>query len=114
MIASVHRRLTPLERVMWTLGQSFPIAVTVTAQVQGRCTPERMRDAIGAVRQRHPMLAVRVAGGRLVDGPEPSFRVASGDWAEVVEEELQERFDAEIGPLTRFVMIETESGFDLL
>lgn len=99
---------------MWTLGQSFPIAVAVTAQVQGRCTQERMREAIGAVRQRHPMLSAKVAAGRLVDGPGPSFRVASGNWAEIVEQELEEPFDAEIGPLTRFVMIETESGFDLV
>jgi hypothetical protein len=99
---------------MWTLGQSFPIAVAVTAQIQGRCTPERMREAIGAVRQRHPMLSVRVVAGRLVDGPGPSFRVATGDWAEVVQDELDDWFDAATGPLTRFVMLETESGFDLV
>jgi hypothetical protein len=49
-----------------------------------------------------------------VDGPGPSFRVASGDWAELVQSELDEWFDAATGPLTRFVMIETESGFDLV
>ena len=98
------RRLTPIERVMWTLGERVPVAVAVTARVPGLSDPEVLRKAIADVRRRHPMLGLAVARGRAGtwDGPELPLRVGTGGWVTEVEAELRRPFQD--GPLTRFVL----------
>ena len=105
---------------MWTLGEAVPAAFAVTARIRGRCGHERLRDAVGHVRRRHPMLAVRVTDIGLTsawittqDVPEPPLRIAEGHWEQVVAEELGTPFDASAGPPARFVVIDHGDFFDL-
>lgn len=124
-IQNVRRRLSPTERFMWAAGETLPVNFTTTGRVQGRVTPDRLRVALAAVRRRHPLLGVRIAGpGRwqawltTEDVPDPELRVIRADssdtWARVVEEELRRRFDTTAGPLVRFVLVDAGDSFDLV
>lgn len=117
----MRRRLTHLERIMWTLGQSFPVGIGASARVRGRCTEEDLRSAIKAVSVQHAMLRARVGDAGVMiawltdDGAEPTLRVvAEGDWNSELEAEVQQPFDTDNGPLARFVMVEGTGCFDLL
>jgi hypothetical protein len=121
----VRRRLSPTERFLWAAGESLPVNFAATGRIQGRVTPNRLREALAAVRRRHPLLGVRIVGqGRwrawltTDDVPDPELRVIRADtpgcWARVVEEELQRRFDPATGPLARFVLVEAGDCFDLV
>lgn len=115
----MRRRLTPIERVMWTLERTGPVAIALTARIRGRCPHAGLRAALDSVRRRHPMLAVRVTGiGPMnawittEDVPRLPLRIAGGR-GDAVAEELREPFDATAGPLTRFVLVEHADCFDL-
>ncbi|MEU5703906.1 condensation domain-containing protein [Streptomyces aurantiacus] len=119
------RRLCAYERFVWAAGRTLPFNVAVIAQLHGRAEPRRLRAALAAVRRRHPLLAVRVAGPgrwrawlttenvadlelRLVKATAPD------SWARVVEEELQRPFDTAAGPLARFVLVDAGDSFGLI
>lgn len=121
----MRRRLSPTERFMWAAGEALPVNIAVTGRIAGRTTPDLLREALSAVRQRHPLLAARIADpGRwqawlTTDGvPDPELRVVEATtpdgWAHTVEEELQRPFDVRTGPLTRFVMVDAGDSFDLV
>ena len=116
----MRRRLTPIERIMWTLGERTPVAGAVSARIRGRRTHDELRAALEAVRRRHPMLAIRVTGAGPMnawittdDVPELPLTVAEPPWEAAVAAELRKPFDAATGPLTRFVVVESDDFFDL-
>lgn len=125
---TVRRRLSPTERLVWAAGEVLPVNFAVTARVTGRAHPGRIRDALAAVRRRHPLLGVRLdAPGRWQawltsdDVPDPGLRIVTATspdtWTQVVEQELQRPFDTTTGPLARFVLLDHgDSGdsFDLV
>ncbi|MFC5724259.1 condensation domain-containing protein [Streptomyces gamaensis] len=120
----MRRRLSPYEHAVWAAGEVLPVTIAATARVHGRTTPGRLRWALAALRERHPLLAVRVLPGRLRgrltdegvgDLPLRVVRSTAADtWERVVREELQEPFDTWTGPLARFVLVDAGDTFDLI
>ncbi|MGK5547607.1 condensation domain-containing protein [Streptomyces sp. URMC 127] len=122
---TVRRRLSPYERAVWAAGEALPATVAVAVHVEGTTTPGRLRDAVAAVRARHPLLGARVersgpwhAWFTTQGVPETPLRVvyplAGRTVARVLEEELQRPFSTADGPLARFALVDGGDSFDLV
>ncbi|MEV4927874.1 condensation domain-containing protein [Streptomyces roseoverticillatus] len=122
---TVRRPLSPYERAVWAAGEALPANVAAAAHVEGATTPGRLRDAVAAVRARHPLLGSRVERGgpwrawfTTRGVPETPLRVeypvAGRTVARVLEEELQRPFSTADGPLARFVIVDGGDSFDLI
>ncbi len=98
-----------------------PFNVVMAARITGALAPDAVRGAVQRLRERHPLLAARVAfdsegGARfLTEGvPAVPLRVVEADgqrgpsdprWLDEVMRECRTSFDLETGPLSRFVII---------
>ncbi|WP_058043391.1 condensation domain-containing protein [Streptomyces roseifaciens] len=122
---TVRRRLSPYERVVWAAGEALPATVVAAVHVEGTTTPARLRRALAAVRDRHPLVGARVertgpwrAWLTTRDVPETPLRVVGAGsgrpLTRVMEEELQRPFTPGTGPLARFVLVDGGTSFDLL
>ncbi|MFD7917490.1 short-chain dehydrogenase [Streptomyces sp. NPDC059752] len=121
--SSVHRELSPLERLYWIADRTSPLNVIARARVHGHLPPSLHRSALDTLQLRHPLLRVAIADdgtgahpafvpldGRQIplrfahvppDDPMPDTR-----WEhEVNDRELVESVDWRAGPLLRAVVI---------
>ncbi|TWT94454.1 condensation domain-containing protein [Stieleria varia] len=107
------RPLSPFENVFWRLTSYAQICVSAIAHVQGTISETLLRNALDLVRDRHPLLRVRIEttndgpAFRTDNVPEIPLRVVQCDseqWTAVVEEEINTPFPLDIGPLFRCVL----------
>jgi hypothetical protein len=127
----MDRCLSPFERFVWAVDTIRTINMALAARVSGPVTPQLLREAIAAVRLRHPLLGVRLVERGpwrtrfVTEGvPDPELRVASTpthpsdrDHAleAALQTELRRCFDPRTGPLARFLMLDAGDGsFDLV
>jgi NRPS condensation-like uncharacterized protein len=114
-----------MERAMWLGGQIVPMNFAMMARIGGDFSVEQLHAALARVRERHPLVAVRVAvdeveGACFVSEGVPDFsvRVLTGcgdaDWTAVVKEELGEPFVWDRGPFVRFVVLRGPDFSDLV
>lgn len=105
-------------------GQAIPLNQMLLLRIRGPLTPERLRSALGEVRDKNPFSAVKVSlneEGRpfltTESVPEFPLRVLQGagdlDWVRVAGEELLHPFSWDTGPLVRFVLMEGPEYKDL-
>lgn len=120
----VRRPLSPLERWYWIADQVSPLNVIARVRVTGQLAPALLRQALDALRVRHPLLRVAIESG--VDGPSfvptdapiPLRRVAGtadDDWLrQINEHEMVEAVDWRTGPLCRTVVVANGDVHDLI
>ncbi|MFE0040225.1 short-chain dehydrogenase [Streptomyces sp. NPDC059015] len=121
--SSVHRELSPLERLYWIADRTSPLNVIARARVHGHLPPSLHRHALDTLQLRHPLLRVAIADDGTgahpafipVDGRQiplrfahvpPDDPTADTRWErEVNDRELVESVDWRAGPLLRAVVI---------
>ena len=111
------RSLGSLEHLFWLYDQHRFVHFAVTALMSGRASPRDWRRALDRLQKRHPILSVRIDGGR---ESRPSFRQADATpiplrivvdepelrWEAEVGHELATPFDPGQAPLIRAVLIQ--------
>ena len=100
--------------------------IVIGARIQGRVSHDLLKSAILKVRQKHPLLGVRIhldndATGWFIqeeDVPDIPIeirpRTTSEDWIKIATEELGQTFSIETGPLIRIVLLQSSDVADLL
>jgi len=111
-----NRTLGAFEKTFWLLDQIDSKDFALAAEIQGKESVAAWRLAINRVQQRHPNLSVRIkldndqrAVAEHIELPIPLRVVeATSDyrWQQEVEKELATRFDTEVGPLMRIVLVQ--------
>jgi NRPS condensation-like uncharacterized protein len=112
------RSLSKMEWGIWRTDLGAPLNFTTVARVKGPLAQAHLRAALPALRERHQLLRSRIvphpAGGatfRFDDVPPLSLRVVRGtSWVEELEREMNEPIAGDIGPLARFILVESEPG----
>ena len=113
-IDPLNRVLSPFELVFWRLAQAGSLNVTTIATVHGHMEEEALSAGLRQLRQRHPLLQVRICSAsgppRFVsaDVPELPLRMVpegSSDVQTIIEEEINKPFDEQRGPLARCTWI---------
>lgn len=110
----LNRALSPFELVFWRLAQAGSLNVTTIATVHGPISEEAVSAGLHHLRQRHPFLQVRICDSPgpsrydSADVPEVPLRTVRGsmdDGQSIIEEEINNPFDTERGPLARCTWI---------
>lgn len=123
--ASILRPLGPLERFFWRYSERNPTHFLVVAEFDGELGAHRVRAALDAVQERHPLLSAHVredcdrgltfhrpagvAPIRLTIDPD-SVR----EWQSIAAGELAEPFGREAEPLMRATLLNREKQSALL
>lgn len=119
--ADVIRELSPIERWYWIINQLSTLNVCARVRVEGELSTETLRNALGALQARHPLLRLAVReepSGALftpTDAPIPLRGLTLSQpedsrWVrELDEHELANSIDWRSGPLARAVVI-TQPG----
>ncbi|HLY25924.1 MAG TPA: hypothetical protein VKQ72_06270 [Aggregatilineales bacterium] len=82
----------------------------LTAQIRGKLSSERVREALRKVKQKHPLLTARVIADKdglwyeTDDNPMIPLDSIDGDWADALPTELPRRFISKSGPQVRFLL----------
>jgi hypothetical protein len=109
------RPLGAFEELFCLFDQCFPTNGALAAQIIGRTTVQRWRDALNAVQQRHPLLSARidttfnrVPHFRRVTGQRIPLRVTTSpdaQWQREIAEEVNAPFTPDQAPLFRAVLL---------
>jgi hypothetical protein len=109
------RPLGAFEELFCLFDQCFPTNGALAAQIIGRTTVQRWRDALDAVQQRHPLLSARidttfnrVPHFRRVTGQRIPLRVITSpdaQWQREITEEVNAPFTPDQAPLFRAVLL---------
>lgn len=120
----MRRRLGQIERVMWATEKRRPYNILMAFHVRGGFSLERLRQAVSAARQVHPLVGVRIRHGLTglsltTDGvADPPVSVlaqdAGDDWEMTFGALLRQPFDLAQGPLVKLAVRPTDDGFDLV
>jgi hypothetical protein len=121
----VDRPLSPVERWYWIADHFSPLNVIARVRVRGPVSVPALRQALDALRCRHPLLRTTIAVDDV--GRNPAFvtgrarplllrEARDGPWErEVDDRELVDRIDLRRGPLCRAVVVTVAPGVhDLL
>ena len=118
------RKLGIFERAQLIANRHAPFNIISVLKLENPPAPEVVRQAVGILQQRHPLLRVRVAshrGARVYEKiPQPIIpfevieRTDAGLWQEIVPAEMAYRFDAETGPLFRVVYLYQAESAELV
>ncbi|MFD5415841.1 phthiocerol/phthiodiolone dimycocerosyl transferase family protein [Streptomyces nojiriensis] len=121
--SSVHRELSPLERLYWIADRTSPLNVIARVRVHGHLPPSLHRSALDTLQLRHPLLRVAIADDGTGEHPAfvpldgrqiplrfahvpPDDPMADTRWEHEVNDcELVESVDWRAGPLLRAVVI---------
>jgi NRPS condensation-like uncharacterized protein len=113
------RPLGAFEELFCLFDQYFPTNGAFAAQITGRTTVQQWRDALDAVRQRHPLLSAcidtkfnRVPHFRRVTAERIPLRVvtsAFARWQREIAEEVNAPFTPDRAPLFRAVLLHQET-----
>jgi hypothetical protein len=104
------RALGSVETAMAFSNEIAPLTVVCAMELRGELSESQLADALRRLQARHPVLRVRLSkqdGVYCFDPtgtPEIPLTIAHAEtvsWAELVEEEMNRRIDAETGPLIR-------------
>ncbi len=105
---------------------SLPNAnVVMGVRIKGRVSQNLLKSAVLQVRQKHPLLGVRIilddhSSGWFTQDNVPEIpidirpRATNEDWIEVATEELKRAFSTETGPLMRMVLLQSPDVSDLI
>ena len=118
---SVKRKVGGGERSMLML----PFNVVITAKIHGKVDPGQLKTAIGNLRVRHALLAVKVeidekdAAYFVGQGvPDPDLEVLDrhddNHWVERAAAEFAHPFCLETGPLARFILLRSDDIAELI
>lgn len=99
--------------------------VVMTARIKGTVSEGLLKSAVLKVRQKHPLLGVRVsldddAAGWFTQEGVPEIpvdvmpRTTDDDWVQAATEELKYAFSTETGPLVRLVLLRSPEVSDLI
>jgi len=99
--------------------------VVMVGRIKGTVSVDLLKSAVLKVRQKHPLLGVRVsldddtAGWFAQEGVpaipiEVKPRTTDDDWIRTATEELKRAFSTETGPLIRFVLLRSREVSDLI
>ncbi|MGY4710010.1 FAD-dependent monooxygenase [Mycolicibacterium sp. CBM1] len=105
--SALPRPLSALERWHWTADRVSPLNICVRVRVTGALQRPVLRNALGALVLRHPMLRATISGGSFRPAqpqPIPLRVVEGGRWTSEAERELQQPF-ATGGPLFRVTLV---------
>ena len=116
------RRMTGTERRFLRMPNAN---VVLALRVDGAVAHDALAGALSWVRQRHPLLGVRVqlgaqSEGRFVSDNVPAIpvekrpRASEDEWIAVIKQELARPFSPECGPLVRLLVLEAPAAFDLI
>ncbi len=117
---NANRPLGALEKAFWLLDQTNHVHFVLAAEIIGTKTIVAWRDAIEAIKLRHPLMSVYIRGNgykdpafQYVPASLIPFRVILGDaqtkWETEIERELSVPFDGGQAPLFRAVLIQQKS-----
>ncbi|MCG8315996.1 MAG: condensation domain-containing protein [Pseudomonadales bacterium] len=111
---AIERPLGASEDMFWRFDSVSPINFGVVMRLKGRCTNEQVKFALQAIQQRHPLMRARIEADengipwfRSEVGQVPlqeSQQAAGQEW-QLLENELNTPFDAQIGPLLRCILV---------
>lgn len=115
-----NRPLGTNEKVFWVLDQKSNTQFAIAAELSGNATDSAWRQAIDIVQTRHPNLSVRITGNSYhsaafedVSSCKIPLRIIYAkpgeDWANKVEEELNDPIDHSVAPLVRATVLQ-QSG----
>ncbi|MFX0061894.1 MAG: condensation domain-containing protein [Candidatus Hermodarchaeota archaeon] len=121
-LKGIERQLIALERMH--LKQPNPNVVMV-ARIRGSISVDQLHSALNKVRQKHPLLGVRVKIDNETNAwftsegvPELTIRSinrkTNDDWIQIVREEIRSPFSTEKGPLIRFVLLQSSEVSELI
>jgi hypothetical protein len=113
---ALSRPLGSFERIFWRAGAADAGCIALAADIEGRTTPQDWRLALGAVQDRHPLLATRIGAfgdgaPRLVPSPGSPIPLrvvdasAMDSWALEMASEMAVPFDTSKAPLARAVLL---------
>ncbi len=120
----MKRETSAYERVMFYYSNKGPMFFAFRMNIHGELSEEALRTALGKVRTRYPLSAVRVE--KLADKRQfittddvPGYPLViknnfSGHWSDEVSAALQAPFDNEKGPMVRFVLLKNGLNNDLI
>ncbi len=111
----IERPLGFLEWVFWLIDQIGRVNFVVAAEVSGPLAPDVLRRALEIVQVHQPLLRVRVAPGprnrlwflsdNIARIPLRVIDVPRENWVEEAEQEREEPFPRDAGPLCRCVLL---------
>lgn len=129
--AVAGRPLCALERWYWIFDQVVSLNAISRCRVLGDLSNESLRNALKKLQQRHPLLRAKVIAD--VNGENPSFIIDDelsiqlerqhGEnppdqdeaWIDAVRNlEMNNPFNAAVGPLLRIRVVDTEQGMDII
>lgn len=119
----MERALGTTEQVFYKIRQKRPFNIVITGRLRGRVEEQAVRQGLVALQRRHPLLQVRIAAEtppRFTSQGVPALalkvveREAEDSWHQHAEAELDRPFDAERGPLIRFILVRGEHRSELL
>jgi phenolphthiocerol/phthiocerol/phthiodiolone dimycocerosyl transferase len=119
----MERPLGTTEQVFYKIRRKRPFNIVLAGKLRGRVEEQAVRQGLVALQRRHPLLQVRIAAGappRFTSQGVPAIalevveRKAEDSWHQHAEAELDRPFDAERGPLIRFVLVRGEHRSELL
>jgi NRPS condensation-like uncharacterized protein len=121
----MNRLLTPSEHLMWLLGCDRPINVSLCARIRGELSVNQLKEALGWVQRRHPVLGARIVTNeqqqpQLVSDGVPLIpvqlieRQGEEHWCEALCTELLYPFSWSEEPLVRLVLLHSPDVSELI
>jgi acyl transferase domain-containing protein/NADPH:quinone reductase-like Zn-dependent oxidoreductase len=122
-LGQMDRLLGPEEFKFWLFNRRLPFNVVVTARIKGEVDAQALADVLPRVRNRHPLLQVRIT-----DDVRPRFvtdesrpvplqvgvRHDDQQWVRACEAELGRPFATAMAPLFRVVLLQGKGVADLI
>lgn len=120
----MHRPVGRFELAQILTDAAAPLNAVVVVRLTPGPERDALRRALDVLRRRHPFLGVHLVrnpgGYAFADAGTPEIpvvhleRLGDDHWLDVVEHELNTRFDVGTGPLLRLTCVEDDSGCDLV
>jgi NRPS condensation-like uncharacterized protein len=121
----MNRLLAPTEHLMWLSSENSPENVVLCATIRGMLSVKKLTEALAWVQRRHSRLGLRIVveqnnRPRFVSENVPTIplqvipRQGAEHWCQVVQEELLHPIPWNIGPLLRFVLLQSPNEANLI
>ena len=119
------RKLCFIEQLTWRIALQTPTNFSIITEMDGGFSKLSLRNALEKIIGKYPLLSAKIicdaegvayfstkGVGRLII--KEKYVNNDNDWVDIVQIELAEPFNWEVGPLVRFTIIRSEKNFYLI